>query len=288
MHRVGEHPVPAGPLAVRWLGYELLELPRAGAPSPVELELENAGSAPWRSDAERRIEIGYHWLDDRGNAIVWGGLWAPLPREVAPGERVRQRVELRAPLGVGPYTLAFDLVDEGRLWLSEIGNRRLELDVDVQPRISRRALAVIFTPGATELVAQSHKLLEAQDEPLVPLGEEVALAHLAPGAAPASLDWSRRVLDAHEEGYAVVAGSIEPHGRRAAKTLEPWKPGTGRVPQFAHALLCPSLIHGAEPHWAWVEPVEGLPALQQPPREPWLYDGRIALKAPPRSGRRLG
>jgi hypothetical protein len=288
MHRVGEHPVPAGPLAVRWLGWELLDPPRAGATSPVELELENAGTASWRSDAERRIEIGYHWLDDRGNALVWGGLWAPLPHEVPPGQRVRRRVELRAPLGTGRYTLAFDLVDEGRRWLSELGNRRLELEVDVQPRIARRALAVTFTPGPPELVTESSKALEAQDEPLVPLGEEVALAHVAPGCVPASADWSRRVLDAHAEGYAVVGGSVETPGRRRSKALEPWRPGVGRVPHFAHPLLCPSLIHGAEPYWAWLEDVQGLPALQHPQHEPWLYDGRISLKARPRSGRRPG
>lgn len=288
MHRVGEHPVPAGPLAVRWLAWELLEPPRAGATSPVTLELENAGTAPWRSDNERRVEIGYHWLDDRGNAIVWGGLWAPLPHKVEPGERVHQRVELRAPLGTGRYTLAFDLVDEGRLWLSEVGNRRLELQVDVEPRIPRRALAVTFTSGAPELVAQSHRLFEGQDEPLVRLGDEVALVHVTPGCAPATSDWSRRILDAHDEGYAVVAGSVEAQGRRGSKALEPWKPGTGRVPQFAESLLCPSLIHGAEPHWEWLDPIEGLPALRQPPREPWVYDGRIRLKAPPRSDRRRG
>jgi hypothetical protein len=93
------------------------------------------------------------------------------------------------------------------------------------------------------------------------------------------------VLDAHQSGYAVVAGSIEQGGLRKRKELEPWKPGTGRVPGFAHPLLCPSLIHGAEPSWDWSF-IEGLPALAHPQHEPWLYDGRIVIKAPPRSGRR--
>jgi len=168
------HEVPAGPLAVRWLGWELLEPPRAGAATPVEVELENAGTVTWRVDTDRRVEIGYHWLDDRGNALTWGGLWAPLPHEVAPGERIRQRVELRSPTGPATYTLAFDLVDAGRRWFSEVGNARLEAEVEVAPRIARRALAVVFTPGPAELVTQSYKVLERQDEPLVPRGEEEA------------------------------------------------------------------------------------------------------------------
>jgi hypothetical protein len=205
---------------------------------------------------------------------------------VLPGERVRRRVELRSPLGPATYTLAFDLVDAGRRWFSEVGNARLELAVDVAPRIARRALAVVFTPGRDELVAQSHKVLERQDEPLVPRGEEEALAHLAPGCEPTP-DWSRRLLDAHEEGFAAVAGSIETPGLRRSPELEPWRPGTGRVPQFEHPLLCPSLIPGSEPSWEWSE-VAGLPALAHPTEEPWLYDGRIVVRAPRRSGRRRG
>ena len=38
-----------------------------------------------------------------------------------------------------------------------------------------------------------------------------------------------------------------------------------------------------EPRWA--EPVLGLPAALPPEDEPWLYDGRIVLRARPRSGR---
>jgi hypothetical protein len=285
MHRVGEHPVPAGPLAVRWLGWEPLRPARAGVVTEVDLVFINAGSAPWAAAPDKRVEVSYHWLDDLGNAIVWGEIWTPLARSVPPGETIEQRIEVRAPLRSGPHRLAFDLVEEGRYWFSELGNSRLEVELDVQPRIERR-LAVSFTPGSTELVAESRRALAAQEEALVEPGEELALGHLVPGMVPAP-DWSRRVLDAHQSGYAVVAGSIQQSGLRKRKELEPWKPGTGRVPNFAHPLLCPSLIHGAEPSWEWSW-IDELPALAHPPREPWLYDGRIVLKAPPRSGHRPG
>jgi hypothetical protein len=285
MQRVGEHPVPAGPLAVRWLGWDPLRPARAGAATAVDLAFINAGSAAWLAGPEKRVEVSYHWLDDLGNAIVWGEIWTPLSRTVAPGETIEQRIEVRAPLRVGRHRLAFDLVDEHRYWFSEVGNMRLEVELDVEPRIERR-LAVVFTPGSSDLVAQSPKVLAAQDEALVPLGEEAALGHLAPGCAPAP-DWSRRVLDAHQTGYAVVGGAIDAPGLLRRKALDPWKRGSGRVPQFAHPLLCPSLIHGAEPSWEW-STVEGLPALTRPAHEPWLYDGRIVVTAPPRFGRRRG
>src|SRR5207253_8416428 len=148
-------------------------------------------------------------------------------------------------------------------------------------------LAVVFTPGPSELVAQSHKALAAQEEPLVAQGDEQALGHLAPGCLPAP-DWSRRVLDAHQEGYAVVGGSIDVAGRHRPKSLQLWEPGTGRVPNFAEPLLCPSLIPGSEPSWEWSE-IEGLPALAHPASEPWLYDGRIVIRASNRmTARRRG
>jgi hypothetical protein len=99
------------------------------------------------------------------------------------------------------------------------------------------------------------------------------------------------VLDAHQEGYAVVGGSVAVdagrlRGRAARAALQPWRPGSGRVPGFPYPLLCPSVVRGVEPDWA--DPLEGLPALRPPENEPWLYDGRVAVTARPRSGRRRG
>jgi hypothetical protein len=261
--------VPAGPLAVRW--GERLDVPtlRAGALSVARLELENAGTATWVPDGPRRVCVGYHFLDELGNPIVWDGLWTRLPGTIEPGQRAEAEVNVRAPLGRGRYRLAFDLVADNRFWFSEVGNPQPEVLADVQPRILRRALAV---RGADD------SALEGLDEAVV--GDEKqaeAIAYLVPGVVPAR-DWSQRVLDAHAEGYAAVGGSVEPSGgflRRSPAELEPWSPGTGRIPGFAHPLLCPSVLVEIEPEWS--EPVAGLPALLPPADEPSLYDGRIAL-----------
>jgi hypothetical protein len=255
MQRVGEHPIPVGPLAVRWLGHDLGPV-RAGALHRVPLAFENAGGAPWRG-----VKLSYHWLDALGNPVLWDGLRTELG-VVEPGQRLELEAEVRAPIPPGRYRLALDLVIEYRYWFGEIGNTPLELDVAVEPRIERRL-------AATGL---SNSLLLAQEEPFVALEEAEAIAHLAPGVEPAP-DWSKRVLDAHQEGYAIVGGSIDAGRSRA---LAPWGPGTGRIPAFPHAFLCPSIVRGIEP--TWTDPVEGLPAAEPPASEPGLYDGRIALR----------
>jgi hypothetical protein len=270
MERVGEHPIPAGPLAVRWLAYDLPEL-RAGAETAARVALRNAGTATWRSRRESGVQLSYHWLDDRGNAIVWDGPRVDFERPVAPGEEVEVETLVRAPQPPGRYRLAFDLVEEYRFWFAEVGSSPLELEVEVAPRISERRLAVVVHGGDDDATTIA---LAAQQEPFV--GESpVATAHLVAGALPEP-DWSTRVLDAHAEGFAAVGGSIETRDR----SLRPWAPGGGRNPAFANPLLLPSLLTGIEP-----SEHEGLPAYE-PDGEPWIFDGRIRLRLP--RGRQRG
>jgi hypothetical protein len=275
---VPPHDVPSGPFAVRWHAYELPDF-RAGAPATVPVELENAGSATWRSLPGAGVYLSYHWLDLRGNAIVWAGAFVALPRPVAPGERLTVSVDTRAPIPPARYRLAIDLVDEGRAWFSELGNHRLEHDVDVGGRLRRRALGVQIADGPAELVESTRAALALLEEPVSPEADVVAF--LAAGCRPAP-DWSRLVLDAHEEGYAAVAGSVEVERagllKGAPRELQAWKPGFGRSPGWELPLLCPSLEVDAVAEPPWIEPVAGLPALS-PERlaERWLVDGRIRL-----------
>jgi hypothetical protein len=283
--------VPAGPFAVRWRAYELPEF-RAGAMAIVRVELENEGSATWRSRAGAGVFASYHWLDLRGNAIVWAGAFVALPHEVAPGECLFLSLEVRAPIPPGRYRLAVDLVDEGRAWFSDLGNHRLEHDVDVGTRLTQRALAVQIADGPPDLVEQTRSALAAQEEAVAETAD--AIAYLAAGCRPAS-DWSRLVLDAHEEGFAAVAGSIDVERgallRGTPPELQPWKPGFGRSPGWERPLLCPSLLTNAVNDPPWEAPVGGLPAVDAGRLvEPSLCDGRIrivvAARALQRAGRR--
>jgi hypothetical protein len=192
------------------------------------------------------INVAYHWLDDRDNPIVWDGARTPAP-PLAPGERGSVEANVRAPIPPGPYRLAFDMVAENRAWFSELGSPMLVQDVHVAER-----------PG----------------EPHADLPE---------GVEPTA-DWDERVRAAHAEGFAVVAGAIAWEGLRRPGALANYEPGLGRIPGFGAPLICPSVLPGVE-----LEPlgeIAGLPAFAAPSSEPWVYDGRIVLKARQRSGRR--
>jgi hypothetical protein len=268
--------VPAGPLAVRWVSYDVPEL-RAGAEASGRVELENAGSATWRSDGPEGVQLAYHWLDPLGNPIVWDGPRSPFRSPVGPRERVELPIRLVAPMPPGAYRLAFDLVHEHRFWFAEVGNTPLELALEVSPRLERRVLAVCIK-GDPVLAERTRAALADQEEPVAEENGE-ATAYLAAGCLPAA-DWSRRILDAHSEGFVAVGGSLEVVGgwreRRRLRELEPWGPGFGRAPGWQRPLLCPSLLTTA-----LLTELSGLPAVDPGSIDgPYLCDGRIRVRLP--------
>jgi hypothetical protein len=271
MERVGEHPVPAGPLAVRWLAYEVAPQ-RAGVTSTAKVRLENAGSAPWRTRGDEGVQLSHHWLDALGNPIVWDGPRTPLPELVVPGESIDVETSVAAPRPPGTYRLAFDLVEEFRFWFAEVGSSTLDIPLEVAPRIAERRLAVVVH-GASD--PETDAALAAQAEPIV-AEDGVATAHLVAGSRPAP-DWSRLLLDAHEEGYGAVGGAVDAEARPDRKRFRAWAPGGGRNPRFGLPLLFPSLLEPLVP-----ESYEGLPAFSG---EDSLYEGRAVVRLPSRSGR---
>ena len=159
---VPAHAVPAGPLGVRWLAYEL-EPPQAGALGRATVKLENAGAGTWRD-----VLLAYHWLDELDNAIDWDGLRTPLP-QLETGARAEVTARVRSPMPRGRYRLAFDLVVENLCWLSEVGNDMLTLDVDVGPRDASAAVAHL--PPEVEPTGDWHELVrEAHEEGYAAVG----------------------------------------------------------------------------------------------------------------------
>ena len=201
------------------------------------MAVTNIGAAAWGED----IAASYHWLDERGNAIVWDGVRTSLPGPVAPGQQVELEIVVRAPMPPGSYGFALDLVAEHRAWFAELGHEETPRDtVDVRPRIDAAALndaATVYAPATTP-------------------------------------EWEDGVMALHAEGYAVVAGAVSAP-RRLRKQLAPWAPGPGRVPGFAHALLCPSVLHGIE--LERLPDLDGLAAFNPPADEPWVYDASLVL-----------
>ena len=274
MERVGEHPVPVGPLAVRWLAYELEEQ-RAGVATRARVRLENAGTAPWRSRGREGVQLAYHWLDPLGNAIVWDGARTAFPDVVRPGETVELESTLVAPRPPGRYRLAFDLVEEFRFWFQELGSTPLDLPVDVRPRIDERRLAVRVHGPLDRSSKRPSQRRRSRSSPRTPSPWRTscrASSRLPTGRACCSTRTQRATRQSDRRSKPSRAATDD--------GLAAWAPGGGRNPRFGEPLLLPSLLEGLEPSMH-----EGLPAYTG---RDGLFEGRAVVRLRSRSGRRSG
>lgn len=99
------------------------------------LHIENAGDTLWLTGAAERAGscmLGARVSDESG-AVVWERHGTPpLPRPLAPGERVALNFEMNAPRAHGLYTLKLDLVAQHVCWFEERGSAPLAVKFRVR------------------------------------------------------------------------------------------------------------------------------------------------------------
>ena len=99
----------------------------AGADTFIDLIVTNTGRVTWRADSRRPFRASYHWLDvDTNRVIQYDGARTALPADVPPGASAALAMRVRAPGIPGRYRLAWDMVQEDRLWFSTESGARLE------------------------------------------------------------------------------------------------------------------------------------------------------------------
>ena len=103
------------------------------------LQVENAGDTLCLTGAAERAGscmLGARVSDERG-AVVWERHGTPpLPRPLAPDERVVLNFEMTAPRAPGLYTLKLDLVAQHVCWFEERGSTPLVVKFKVRDAVS--------------------------------------------------------------------------------------------------------------------------------------------------------
>lgn len=95
-----------------------LEL-QAGQTRRIDVTVTNTGRVTWRPDGENPFRFAYHWLDaDKQEVLIFEGLRTELPHPVRPGQNVQLSARVKAPPQPGRYYVAWDVLQEGRLWFS--------------------------------------------------------------------------------------------------------------------------------------------------------------------------
>ncbi len=111
----------------------------------IDVSVTNTGRVTWQPGAEAPFRASYHWLDgDTDRVVQYDGARTELPADIAPGATATLAMQVRAPETPGRYRLAWDLVQEHRLWFgTEAGASPAWTTVDVVAgAVPARPLAV--------------------------------------------------------------------------------------------------------------------------------------------------
>ena len=107
----------------------------AGEIIRIPIEIENTGDTLWlvsRSAPKGTVRLGVKVFKENDEVIdeVHGS--PPLPRALAPGERILLTVTYAAPTATGRYKLKIDLLDQDICWFEERGSQPLEMQFEVR------------------------------------------------------------------------------------------------------------------------------------------------------------
>lgn len=107
---------------------------RPGGQMQFAFDVENTGDTLWltsRSALKGTVRVGVKIMDEAGTLIDEVHGVPPLPRALAPGERVRLLLTHTAPRAAGSYTLKLDLISQDICWFEQHGSQPLALGFQV-------------------------------------------------------------------------------------------------------------------------------------------------------------
>jgi 4-amino-4-deoxy-L-arabinose transferase-like glycosyltransferase len=117
----------------------VVEVPRTlsrGASGTVVVRVRNEGDAVWmareRAGGKYQVTLGNHWLDEAGGMVVNDDARQVLRKDLAPGEAMELKLNVRAPRRAGNYLLELDMLEEGVTWFGLRGSPTLRLPVNVE------------------------------------------------------------------------------------------------------------------------------------------------------------
>ena len=116
---------------------------------PLQLEIHNRGRQSWSTPLG--FALAYHWLSADGEVAVWDGERSPFVESLEPGESRVVDAVLRTPDRAGDYLLQWDVVQEGKLWVSQVD----PTPVDLKPVSVAATHAFSFLRVATPRVLRS-------------------------------------------------------------------------------------------------------------------------------------
>src|SRR5439155_900086 len=87
----------------------------------LSVQITNTGNQTWSGAGPNPVHLGYHIIGaNSGTTYVWDGARGTLPTDVKPGTQTTVPMHVQLPANTGDYILAWDLVQEGVAWFSQV------------------------------------------------------------------------------------------------------------------------------------------------------------------------
>ena len=153
--------LPDTGFAVEFLENDIPSTMTAGNKIYADFVIRNISKQTWPSqpNAMNRnpVTLSYRWKDPRGQILVADGPRTPLPRNLAPGESVRLKMNIETPARPGRYVIEVTLVQEAVAWFDEKGGAALVLPVVVSEATAKKAKSEITPTAASSLARTDDK-----------------------------------------------------------------------------------------------------------------------------------
>lgn len=127
--------LPDSGFAVEFSENDIPNTMTAGNKLSADVAIRNISKQTWPSQPNAKnlnqVNLSYRWKDPKGRVLIADGVRTPLPRNLAPGESVRLKMNIAAPERPGRYLIEVTLVQEGVAWFDERGGAALSLPIVV-------------------------------------------------------------------------------------------------------------------------------------------------------------
>ena len=119
----GPKRLPESGFQVAFESYKVAAEMASGKTVSADITVKNVSPMTWPSKPDHKnryaVNLSYHWLNRKGEPVIFDGLRTPLPGDLPPGESVLLKAAIEAPAKPGRYMLELTLVQEGAAWFSE-------------------------------------------------------------------------------------------------------------------------------------------------------------------------
>ena len=197
----------------------------AGETVLANVSFKNVSQRIWPSrpnnSGQNAVELSYHWVDRKGQTVIFDGLRTPLPKDLNPGESASLKAKIRAPDRAGNYILEMTLVQEGVAWFTDNDGGKITVHVNVVAANAQgpdaagaKAVAQVGAPEAQN--QENHRPAKVIHGSLPEKSDD---ARLSDKSAQATQSKERQ--DTRTKAWAVQAGSYsqEKDAEKFAKIL---------------------------------------------------------------------